>query len=175
MLKFRYHDQWTALVCVLACLRARPSTACVMPKGASERHWSCSVMGFSRCCHRSTRPPAAWSMMIIICTTATGRERGGGNAEVEEDGRRSLFWPSFSPSLFLPVGHAIMAFSGGLQWPDKLCSENRSRFLVAPFFFPSHFHRAPLQNFLHSNRFVEKNGARGMRLNFELRRWAVGW
>ena len=83
---------------------------------------------------RQPQPAAAWSMMIIICTTARG-----------EDGRRGA-QPSpglLPPPLFLPVGHAIVAFSsflrreGGLQWPDKLCSSgNRSRFLVAPFFSP---------------------------------------
>ena len=115
MLKFRYHDQWTALVCVLACLRARASTACVMPKGASERHWSCSVMGFSRCCHRSTRPPAAWSMMIIICTTATGRERGGRQCRGR---RRWTAKPFLAFLLPFPIPSGRPRNHGLLGWPS---------------------------------------------------------
>ena len=120
---------------------------------------------------------AAWSMMIIICTTAT------------EDGRRhgslpfGLLLPLLPPppqwpSLLLPVGHAILAFlsffpgrEGGLQWPRQTLFGKQVTILSGSIFLPVPFPprpRAQLQNFLNSNPSVEFNGASENEVPFHL-------
>ena len=137
-----------------------------------ERHWSCSVMGFSRCCHRATatRGHGVVNDDYHLCDGRREERERGGNAEVEEDGRlwRNLLFGLLLPfpPLFLPSGrprnHGLLFSVLRKRWPSMarqtlLLFGKQVTILSGSIFLPLSLYLShiQLQNFLDSNRFVE--------------------